>query len=471
MKISCPACAAKYSIADEKVQDRLAKIRCRKCGATIVIDGKVSPPNVYAADGSSADHANVAVTAPVEVSREYSVDFGDNDQRTLTLPEIVTAYNAGQISADTFLWAEGMTDWKALGEMPEVVDALHIAASAPDASPSPVSAASSPRSSAAGASAASPWDPRPAEPQQPQPQPQTDAALARAAARKGGGNRAAPTADLFGSFDPRSDEAVATSVREPDLGAAGARNESSVLFSLSALTQSAAKPSGPVAPAATKPVATNSGNTREDSGLIDLRALTAAAPAQAQPAAEPLMNSPLGMSPLGVSPLGPSPLGISAPLGGGVEAHVGPLGPTGKSSKTGLFVGAGIVIAALVIAVAFILKPSDSPPAPAPTTPAQAQQAPVPGTPTAEEPAAVTAKPPATGTADEGSAAPDAGGSAAQAKPTRRTAPRSAPRKGGEETKSGAAAPAAEKKPAVKRSPCGCAPGDLQCAMRCAAGK
>ena len=39
MKISCPACSAKYSIADEKVTDKLAKIRCRKCGATIVIDG------------------------------------------------------------------------------------------------------------------------------------------------------------------------------------------------------------------------------------------------------------------------------------------------------------------------------------------------------------------------------------------------------------------------------------------------
>src|SRR5687767_1259289 len=35
VKISCPACAAKYSIADEKVQDKLAKIRCRKCGTTI----------------------------------------------------------------------------------------------------------------------------------------------------------------------------------------------------------------------------------------------------------------------------------------------------------------------------------------------------------------------------------------------------------------------------------------------------
>jgi hypothetical protein len=407
-------------------------------------------------------HANVAVTAPVEVSREYSVDFGDNDQRTLTLQDIVTAYNAGEITADTFLWAEGMGDWKALGEVPDVVDALHAAASAPEASPSPVSAASSPRSSAGGGAVASPWDPRPAEPK-PQPQ-QTDAALARAASRKGAGQRAAPTADLFGSFDPRSDEAVATSVREPDLGAAGARNESSVLFSLSALTQSAPKPSGPAPMTATahKPAATtNSGNNREDSGLIDLRALTAAAPAQAQPAAEPLMNSPLGVSPLGMSPLG-----LAAPFGGGVESHVGPLGPPAKSSKTGLFVGAGIVIAALVIAFAFIMRPSDPPPAPPAPAPEQAQ-APVTGTPTAEETAAVTAKPPATGVAEE-TAAPDAG--SAQAKTPRAPSRPRTPRKGGEETKSGGSQAATEKKP-VKRSPCGCAPGDLQCAMRCAAGK
>ena len=53
MKLSCPSCAAKYSIADEKVQDRLAKIRCRKCSATIIVDGKVNPPSVYTSDGAA----------------------------------------------------------------------------------------------------------------------------------------------------------------------------------------------------------------------------------------------------------------------------------------------------------------------------------------------------------------------------------------------------------------------------------
>src|SRR6187402_3818195 len=72
VKISCPACQAKYSIADEKVTDRLAKIRCRKCGATIVIDGKTSPANVYTAAGEAPD-ATSAVEQDASAS-QYSVD-------------------------------------------------------------------------------------------------------------------------------------------------------------------------------------------------------------------------------------------------------------------------------------------------------------------------------------------------------------------------------------------------------------
>src|SRR5690606_31001719 len=66
VKISCPSCQAKYSIADEKVQDRLAKIRCRKCGTTIVIDGKVSPASVYAADAGADASPETGGSAAVE---------------------------------------------------------------------------------------------------------------------------------------------------------------------------------------------------------------------------------------------------------------------------------------------------------------------------------------------------------------------------------------------------------------------
>src|SRR5215467_7780785 len=39
MKITCQSCQAKYTIADEKVAGKTVKIKCRKCGATIVVHG------------------------------------------------------------------------------------------------------------------------------------------------------------------------------------------------------------------------------------------------------------------------------------------------------------------------------------------------------------------------------------------------------------------------------------------------
>ncbi len=39
MKITCQSCQSKYNVADEKVQGKIVKIRCRKCGATIVVNG------------------------------------------------------------------------------------------------------------------------------------------------------------------------------------------------------------------------------------------------------------------------------------------------------------------------------------------------------------------------------------------------------------------------------------------------
>ena len=39
MKIACESCGAKYSIADEKVQGKVFKIRCKRCSEVIVVRG------------------------------------------------------------------------------------------------------------------------------------------------------------------------------------------------------------------------------------------------------------------------------------------------------------------------------------------------------------------------------------------------------------------------------------------------
>lgn len=448
MKISCPSCSAKYSIADEKVQNRLAKIRCRKCGTSIVIDGNVSPANVYAADGAgSVAGASAPAAAPAaDVGTTYSVDLGENDQRQMGVPEIVAAYNAGTVTAETFVWADGFADWTALAQVEELVAALHAAAQqdSPTALTDETSAAS-----ASTAPDESPWDHHPA------------------AGASGGG------ADLFGNvasaggLEEHSPAAVPAADPSPFGGgggladATGARNESSVLFSLSALTSSAST-SRPSVPA---PAASYGGNN-DDSGLIDLKALTAAAEATAHApnaiAARPV-QTPLAAAPLGGSPLGASPLGA----GLGIPS----IPPQAAKGNNNVLIIGGFLFAGIVAAAAIMtLGGKDEEPAVAPPAPALAPApAPAPAAlPTAQtdELPTADAKPPSTGTEEEESAPKGT------AKPTAKPRPKPSGRSSGSSSPAPAASPspspAPAPKPASSVGKCGCKKDDLMCLMNCA---
>lgn len=430
MKVSCPSCAAKYSIADEKVRNRLAKIRCRKCETTIVIDGKTDPPTIHAADAGAAR------------SDEYTVDISDNDQRQMTVAQVVAAYNEGLVTAETYVWKDGMADWEPLANVPELSDALHRAAAeaaasmAPAVSVPPSASFSTAAATGAGrdlfgaAQAASSHVPR--------------------AATRGGG------ADLFGSIDRAGGETdLATSAHDPlpVQPSTGARNESSVLFSLSALTGSEkVKPPLPV-----------SRDTGDDSGLIDLGALAAKSDTGASHVAA---ASPLGMA--GVSPLGAPLIGGSTSALGADGAPVRAPGP----SRNGLYIGGGIAFAALVAGVVILLK---EPPPPAPGVIAIATAIPT-------APAEVAAPDEkkdepegdekAEGKDDdkkEGASTPKTGGRryVPSGKSSAKSDSKPAETKSEPKSESKSDKPPEEKKP--KKSSCNCKPGDLMCAMKCSA--
>jgi predicted Zn finger-like uncharacterized protein len=46
MKVQCGQCPAKYAVSDERIHDKKVRIHCKRCGASIVVDGKVDPPLV-----------------------------------------------------------------------------------------------------------------------------------------------------------------------------------------------------------------------------------------------------------------------------------------------------------------------------------------------------------------------------------------------------------------------------------------
>jgi predicted Zn finger-like uncharacterized protein len=466
MRISCPSCQSSYKIADEKVQGRTVKVRCRKCGLTIHVNEQ-GVMSEAAAAGSPADAGGGGGDA------QFSVLVAEGDQRDMGLADIVAAYNSGVITGDTFVWSEGQPDWMPLGEVPTIIDAISAASEAvdkaatgqPAAAPAPmVTATPAPVATATPApvaAAPAPVVPAP-EPVAPAPAPSLfGAAPAPAAATPAPLFGPGPTAAVQTSYEKKpdlfstqamagSDDDVATSA--PHVSPAmsskptGARDESSVLFSLSALTSAAASTSSSSDP--------NTGG--DDSGLIDLRALAEKDAGAPQPAFAAPVGGILDAAPLLGTP-------IMDPNLNQLKASDPPPSKSNTPIIIGIAIGAVGILSA-VVAVVVVLTREPPPPAPLPI-------------PTATEVAAPTVPVPMpTDTSSSAAAAPPTGAASATAPTTtaRPTGPRTGPAKPGgttgastkPESTGGSTEPAPTKKPPANK--CNCPPGDLACNMACA---
>ncbi len=245
MKITCQSCQAKYTIADEKVLGKIVKIRCKKCSSTIVVNGS---------DGSGGASYGTDDGAAAGGDDAWTVNVTDGDQRTMTDAEVVAAFQGGVIGGETFCWKDGMNDWLPLREIDALFDACNATRAVPPPSVRPGAEEGATRVLNRG----------PAAPA---------AAAAGNGATNGGAARRAPGraggADLFhGAAQAGGEEEVMTSAPAgapqayDEQKPTGARNENSVLFSLSALTSKGDGRPPPVPGV-------------EASGLIDIRQLSA----------------------------------------------------------------------------------------------------------------------------------------------------------------------------------------------------
>ncbi|HEY2405534.1 MAG TPA: zinc-ribbon domain-containing protein, partial [Polyangiaceae bacterium] len=298
MNVTCTACPAKYSVPDEKVRGKKVKITCKHCGTGIVVDGTGLGPGPAPKDaltslgpvlpGSTlgAPTAPAAVIVPPTEPQAgatsgeptWMIGFPDDHQEQHTTSELVALYKAGTIDDECFVWRDGMNDWLSPFDVPEVADALKSAglsrrsAQAPlndeedeatrvapspfdmeaPEPPAPAPAPVEAKPAFVSPAAAKPWAKAATEPKgatqpklaaTPKPSP-ADAPRAAVqpkpvAARRAAADRGA--IDLFGAVDDAagSEEDVAPNVAADEHAQkmTGARNESSVLFSLDQLTK------------------------------------------------------------------------------------------------------------------------------------------------------------------------------------------------------------------------------------------
>src|SRR5690606_5311485 len=241
----CDKCAAKYSIADEKVRGKTFKIRCKKCSNVIIVREKAA----------GADEAAASEPAASDEPAGWHLAIDGDTVGPLSEDEVRRRYEAGQVDKSTSVWQEGFEDWIELGQVEAFADL-------PDRHAGHAG-------HAAGAGLAAGLGARSAPADDPFASSSADSSFAASS----GSNFDAPASGGFRAEPaPSSAPVAAESPRVDSL--TGQRNENSVLFSLDSLKAMAAtqKPAsaGPVrqAPSTTAP-------SSEGSGLMDIRAMGA----------------------------------------------------------------------------------------------------------------------------------------------------------------------------------------------------
>ncbi|MCB9521831.1 MAG: zinc-ribbon domain-containing protein [Myxococcales bacterium] len=277
MRIVCDNCSAKYQISDDKVRNKVFKIRCKRCAHVIVVRAKQDGEAPAEAQDDATKVVKFpagdapAATAPPADAIWYLV-VNRESVGPLSDEQVEGYYTRGEVDGEAFTWSEGMTDWTRLASVPEF--AHLFPAAAPEAEPTVGD------TEAAGAFAALDAARRANVPDD------DDGIMAsnNVADPDGGLVVAAPA-----HVEPAESPRVGSNLRNQ-------RNENSVLFSLDSL-----------AAEERAPAVTNTGGS-EGSGLIDISAILGGG----GPAPAAAMDDPFGggggFVPVSASPVGGAPM-------------------------------------------------------------------------------------------------------------------------------------------------------------------
>lgn len=163
MNVACTACPAKYAVPDDKVRGKRARITCKHCGTAIIIDGTGLAAPVGSVPAPSAPTASVpAASAPLAASQPpvteaaapthnqaiserpgissaavdglgapssgavtvWVVALSEDRQESASTARVLELFATRVIDAETYIWREGMSEWKPPFEIAELAAAL-----------------------------------------------------------------------------------------------------------------------------------------------------------------------------------------------------------------------------------------------------------------------------------------------------------------------------------------------------------
>jgi predicted Zn finger-like uncharacterized protein len=108
MKFYCDQCQTKYAIGDDKVQGKILKVRCKKCGYVITVKEPTTPMSSVGEESSSA-----ASSVSQATSVQWYYALNGQTQGPYEDHVLCGMYERGEIGDGTYVWNESFADgWK-----------------------------------------------------------------------------------------------------------------------------------------------------------------------------------------------------------------------------------------------------------------------------------------------------------------------------------------------------------------------
>lgn len=155
MKFLCGSCRTKYQISDEKVRGKILTIRCKKCGAKIIVreslvrdspdstvvapvaEGPSSNPAAAPSSGSggalsqaldramaSTDTHDLPLSGEMATDYEWYIAVDGVQSGPFPYAHVVQQVETGRVQGRNYVWNESMEAWTRIREVPGLKDLL-----------------------------------------------------------------------------------------------------------------------------------------------------------------------------------------------------------------------------------------------------------------------------------------------------------------------------------------------------------
>ncbi len=116
MNVTCSVCFARYTVPDDKVTGRRVRMKCKRCGESITVDGTTA--------SSQATPLAASAAPPAASPSLWSVTQPSGRRDKLSTEQLLERYAKNEMEPRTLVWRKGMVKWLPPDFVPELAQAL-----------------------------------------------------------------------------------------------------------------------------------------------------------------------------------------------------------------------------------------------------------------------------------------------------------------------------------------------------------